>query len=242
MDDSATVEQLIARLSGKTEEAVAAIEALRKRGTLGADQADLAGPALVRLLADPDEYIRAEAADALGAIGYAPAGAPLAERLLADENATVRAAAAETLGDLGDVTAVPALLHALADGDRAVRGFAANALGLIGTPELAPTLWRCVEREPSAATRGELFGALYRLGSTGALAALLDLLAAADSDLATNLLNTVEDLIARRQPAGLASDAAGIDRALSALERRLALVASRAAAVRARLSSVGGGL
>ena len=268
MDDPATIEELVMCLSGEPERAVAAVEALRERGaraavpaiaglassahgavrravvdalgTLGRDRTDVAGPALVQLLADSDDYIRAEAADSLGVIGYAPAAVPVAERLRADPNATVRAAAAETLGDLGDANAVPALLHALADGDGAVRGYAANALGLLGTSDIAPTLLRRVECEPSAATRGELHGALYRLGSADALSAMLDLLAAADADLATNLLNTLEDVAYGRQPAGLALDAPRIDDALAALERRLALVASRVAAVRAELPSTSG--
>ena len=128
-------------------------------------------------------------------------------------------------------------MHALADSDPAVRGYAANSLGLLGTSDIAPMLLRSVEREPSAAIRGEIHGALYRLGSTDALSAMLDLLSTDDEDLATHLLNTVEDLVTRRQPAGLSLDAPRLHDALAALERRVPLVAPHAAAIRTKLSA-----
>ncbi|MGH8324408.1 MAG: HEAT repeat domain-containing protein, partial [Steroidobacteraceae bacterium] len=179
-------------------------------GALGRNQPEIAGPALVHLLADTDDYIRAEAADALGIIGFAPAAAAVAERLRHDADAVVRAASAETLGDLGDVDSVPDLVRALADSDPAVRGYAANALGLLGTAEIVPVLERFVAVEPTPATRGELLGALYRLGGDEALTSLVQLLRTADANFAPNLLNTIEDLISRRQPARLTADASSI--------------------------------
>ncbi len=206
-------------------------------GSLGRNQPEIAGPALVHLLADTDDYIRAEAADALGIMGYAPAAAPVAEHLRNDANAVVRAASAETLGDLGDVDAVPDLVRALADSDQAVRGYAANALGLLGTTEIVPILERYAAVEATPATRGELLGALYRLGADGALASLLQLLSSADASFAPNLLNTVDDLASRRPPSGLTADAPSILASLRDLGTRLASVAAHASAVSVRLSA-----
>jgi HEAT repeat protein len=202
---------------------------------LGHQQREIAGPVLLRLLADPEVYIRAEATDGLGVIGYAPAVGSVAERLRNDAAAVVRAAAAETLGDLGDSSAVPDLLHALDDADRAVRGYAANALGLVGTAESIPLLESRVAAEASPATQAELYGALYRLGAAGALASLLNLITSADDDLAPNLLNVVEDLVTRRQPRGLPTDVPAISDALMALGQRLSSTSAHVEKIRARL-------
>ena len=206
-------------------------------GALGRNQPEIAGPALVRLLSDSDDYIRAEAADALGMVGYVPAASQVVDRLHNDKNAVVRAASAETLGDLGALDAIPDLVRALADNDRAVRGYAANSLGLLGTREIVRVLETHAAVEPSPATRGELLGALYRLGADGALASLIQLLGAADADVAVNLLNMIDDLAYRQPPHSLAADAPSILEALDNLGKRLPSVAAHAAAVSTHLSA-----
>jgi HEAT repeat protein len=167
---------------------------------------------------------------------YPAAVAPLAERLRQDTNATVRAAAAESLGDLGNADAVPSLLAALGDTDAAERGYAANSLGLLGTAEIAPAMAKRLGEEPSPATQGELFGALYRLGAADALRSLLALLSTAKPDLAVNLLNVLDDVVTRRQPERLAADAPFIREALIELGNRAPSLVSHAAALRAKLS------
>jgi HEAT repeat protein len=207
-------------------------------GTLGRNEPEIAGPALLDLLADTDDYVRAEAADGLGIIGYAPAVPQVLHRLRNDTNSIVRAASAETLGDLGAVDAIPDLIGALSDSDRAVRGYAANSLGLLGTAEIVPVLEMYAAGETSPATRGELLGALYRLGAGGALASLIQLLNEADASLAVNLLNTIDDLASRPPPLQLTADAPAVIDALNDLRRRLPSVAEHASAVSARLSAV----
>ena len=61
-----------------------------------------------------------------------------------------------------------------------------------------------------------------------------------DEHVAICLMNALEDLVFRRQPAGLAEYAPRIHDVLAALERRFALIASaQAAKIRARLSPAG---
>lgn len=70
--------------------------------------------ALIPLLSDKDEFVRREAAYALGLTHSRQATAALAERLLNDKEDGVRGAAAVALGQIGDEAAVVALVGTLA--------------------------------------------------------------------------------------------------------------------------------
>jgi HEAT repeat protein len=69
---------------------------------------------LTPLLSDKDEFVRREAAYALGLTRSRSATAALAERLLNDKEDGVRSAAAVALGEIGDEAAVVALVGTLA--------------------------------------------------------------------------------------------------------------------------------
>ena len=69
---------------------------------------------LLPLLNDKDEFVRREAAYALGLTRSRSATAPLSERLLNDKEDGVRGAAAVALGQIGDEAAVIALVGTLA--------------------------------------------------------------------------------------------------------------------------------
>ena len=70
--------------------------------------------ALLPLLNDKDEFVRREAAYALGATRSRTATAALTDRLLNDKEGGVRGAAAVALGEIGDDNAVTALASVLA--------------------------------------------------------------------------------------------------------------------------------
>jgi HEAT repeat protein len=70
--------------------------------------------ALLPLLQDKDEFVRREAAYALGATHSRTATEALSDRLLNDKEAGVRGAAAVALGQIGDESAVIALANTLA--------------------------------------------------------------------------------------------------------------------------------
>ncbi len=70
--------------------------------------------ALLPLLKDKDEFVRREAAYALGLTRSRTATAALSERLLNDKEDGVRAAAAVALGDIADEAAVISLVGTLA--------------------------------------------------------------------------------------------------------------------------------
>jgi HEAT repeat protein len=123
--------------------------------------------ALVGALADPEEFVRWQAARALAAQEAAHSFPALAKALndldplrrasaaeamgyqggeaasvtlckhLADSESRVRAAVALALRELADPSAVPCLLPLLADEDPEVRCAAAGALGRIGSPATA---------------------------------------------------------------------------------------------------------
>ena len=79
--------------------------------SIGADESVAA---LTPLLSDKDEFVRREAAYALGLTHSRQATTALMERLLNDKEDGVRGAAAVALGQIGDEAAVVALVGALA--------------------------------------------------------------------------------------------------------------------------------
>ena len=92
-------------------------------------------PALVRILRDTDDEVRAWAAEALGEIGpEAKVAIPALMKALGDSKGGVRLCAARALGRVGPEAkaAVPALIKALGDSDYIMRECAAGALGAIG--------------------------------------------------------------------------------------------------------------
>ena len=107
-------------------------------GDLGL-RAKAAAPDLIALLQDPDEDVRARAAESLGTVSQntADAARPLADILSTDESDFVRRNAALSLARLGNhaQSAIPELADALRDGNHYVRGFAVCGLYRIGTPE-----------------------------------------------------------------------------------------------------------
>ena len=102
-------------------------------GLLGS-QAEIAIPALLRRLHDPEPYIGTEAAAALGRIGK-PA-VPSLTHALSDRDPAVRHAAAYALGEIGPAAeaAIPNLIQALSDQDSSVRSSTAYSLTMIGFP------------------------------------------------------------------------------------------------------------
>ncbi len=74
---------------------------------------DECAQSLIPLLSDKDEFVRREAAYALGKAGSSAAVPALTDRLLSDKVVEVRSAAAVALGQIGDETAVVPLASVL---------------------------------------------------------------------------------------------------------------------------------
>lgn len=223
----------------KSPNAVVRSTAAEALGYLGLKDSGMAGAALLNLLNDPEVIVRSEAVDALGILGYAPAVGAVKALLLNDPEPIVRASAAETLGDLGDASALAELELALRDADKVVRGYAANSIGLLGAPPMLPKLQSYVEGEQSPEVKAELYGARYRLGAVGDLDALLKLLEVADEELATNILNILNDLSTRNVPPTLAADdAARIRTTVTTLAQRTPLLSADAEQILARLAKL----
>ncbi|GAB4520526.1 MAG: hypothetical protein Tsb0020_39160 [Haliangiales bacterium] len=225
---------LIALLASPEE--VVRANAAHTLGRLGGAQPDVAGAALLALVQDSDAIVRSDVIEALGALKYQPSVDAIAARLQSDTDATVRAEAAETLAELNDDRGLPTILRALADDpDDAVRGYCASAVARLGTAAMLPTLRQHTTEEPSVRVKAELLGARYQLGDQAALPAFLALMSAADEDLAINLLNVLDDLIARNPPATLSDDSALIAAALTQLAERFEQLGPHATALRISL-------
>jgi HEAT repeat protein len=193
-------------------------------GHLGRLEPEIAGPALLQVLADWEDIVRSAAVDALGVLGYRPALGLIRSLLRTDLEPLVRASAAETLGDLGDPQALADLELALHDVDEAVRAYAAGSIGLLGTPQWLPRLQAAIEAESSPSVKAELLGAKYRLGAGDDLEQLLNVLETAEETPATVILNLLTDMTERRRPPSLAADAPRLRVALTALAQRLPIL------------------
>ncbi len=139
---------------------------------------------LFPLLKDKDEFVRREAAFALGESGARAATTVLVDLMLHDKKPSVRGAAAVALGQIGDEGAVPALSQVIAgqgankkksksfEEEFVVRS-AVRSLGQIGSRASVPTLISALEDEAnSIETRREAATALGSIGDSAALPAL----------------------------------------------------------------------
>lgn len=162
-----------------------------------------AAPHLIPLLRDKDEFVRREAAYALGKAGSRSAVPPLSELLLTDKEDGVRGAAAVALGQIADEAAVvplSAVLNPQVAGRAAkskkskkpsrepnlfVLRSAARSLGQIGSRAGSPSLILVLQDEMAEDDlRRESAAALGRIGDSSALPSLRAALTARDPYLA----------------------------------------------------------
>lgn len=212
----------------------------RVLGAIADPSDELTARALLKALDDTESLVRAEATDALGAMGHT-AAAPAVRRLVnSDPDPLVRAAAAETLGDLDDRAAVPELLVALADEDESVRAYAAASLGLVDGDSVDERLTEALEADQTTRVRAELLGARYRLGVADALDNLLTMLEQADEDTMETLLIVVDDLVTRPgQSHPDADDSNRIRAMLARVAKKYPPARSHAEAIATRLAGEG---
>lgn len=139
---------------------------------------------LFPLLKDKNEFVRREAAFALGESRSHAATTTLVDLMLHDKKASVRGAAAVALGKIGDASALPTLSQIVTgtaskkkkskafDEEFVVRS-AVRALGQIGSRASVTTLITALQDETnSIETRREAATALGVIGDTSALPAL----------------------------------------------------------------------
>ncbi|HEX5706941.1 MAG TPA: HEAT repeat domain-containing protein [Pyrinomonadaceae bacterium] len=156
---------------------------------------------LAPLLRDRDEFVRREAAYALGTSRNRESVAALVQLLERDREASVRGAAAVALGQIGDPTAAAPLAASLSrrvrasgiiaritrsrrDEDPFVRRSAAVALGLLGSREGVPALVDVLSNERAEDDlRREAAVALGLIGDPTAIPTLRAALAARDPHL-----------------------------------------------------------
>jgi HEAT repeat protein len=140
-----------------------------------------AANALIPLLQDKLEFVRREAAFALGDTRTHEAVAPLTTLLATDKEMSVRAAAAVALGRIKDESAVIALAKAIdqpapkkkADEYEFVKRAAVESLGEIRSPAGVPVLISALTNEEnSLELRRVAATALGKIGSNSAIPAL----------------------------------------------------------------------
>jgi HEAT repeat protein len=153
-----------------------------------------AAAALIPLLKEKDEFVRQEAAYALGRTHSRTAVAPLIELLATEKKSGPRAAVTVALGQLKDEAAVVPLAQLLApqlaggisrkkkaaENEFVLRA-AAMSLGQIASRAGVPSLVAALQNDQNASdVRREAATALGMIGDTSALAALRDTVTTAD--------------------------------------------------------------
>lgn len=135
------------------------------------------GGALVPLLDDRAEVVRATAAGELGRLRARDAVEPLAARLAREKRVFVRKTIAYALGEIGDAAAVAPLAARLGrERDREARAALVTALGAIGGRAAVPPLReRLRDKEPFV--RREAARALGRIGDPAVVRDLVGMLA-----------------------------------------------------------------
>jgi HEAT repeat protein len=167
---------------------------------------------LLPLLQDKQEFVRREAAYALGLTRSASAVEALAAALARDKEAGVRGAAAVALGQIADARAVPFLSEALGrrirrsgflnrvtfrrtEENDLVRRAAAVSLGQIGAREGVPALITALQNERAGDdVRREAARALGLIGDARAVPALRSALTARDPYLSQIALEALKKL------------------------------------------------
>jgi HEAT repeat protein len=193
-------------------------------GFLGTEDSQSVGSALIKLLDDPEPLVRDDALWALVELRYTPALKSVRCLLQNDTDLCVRASAAEALGLIGNNRDIEILeLTLQRDPDDIVRSYAALSVGLLGSTSLIPNLEMYLREESDLHVRIELLGASYRLGKAEALNSLIDLTETVDMDSSVVLLNVFEDLVTRKLPPTISTDAENIRDSLNALARRFPL-------------------
>lgn len=134
-------------------------------------------PLFMKMLADPEQDVRAKAAKGLGRFRCAES-APRLEESLFDRHWVVRLHSARSLGLIKEERSVPALARKLSDRNWQVRRAAAEALGAIGDSAYLELLKAFVDSTDHYAREQ----ALDELGRSGAAAALLSLLPRGEYD------------------------------------------------------------
>jgi HEAT repeat protein len=166
---------------------------------------------LIPLLTDKDEFVRREAAYALGKTRGVNAVAPLIDRLLTDKEDGVRGAAAVALGEISDPAAVSALgavisFRAEVAGSKKnqkskreknpfVLRAAARSLGQIGSSNGAPALIGVLQDEKAEDdVRREAARALGLIGDPGSISALRTVLTARDPYLSNAAQEAIQKI------------------------------------------------
>lgn len=188
----------VASVALRDSSAIVRASAARAVVSLGAtDAATLLTP----LLGDRDEFVRREAAYALGLTGSSAAVPALLTALERDKQPSVRGAAAVALGQIADASAVPHLARKLSERtpapgflnritrrrreeDEFVRRSAAASLGRIGSREAVPALVDVLSNERAGDdVRREAARALGLIGDPAAVPSLRAVLTARDPHL-----------------------------------------------------------
>ncbi len=129
---------------------------------LGEVRAQRAFPAIVRLLDDPEDEVRAKAATALGRLGDRRAIGYLLDHLLSDPAPFVRVRISSSLGQLGGPEVTDRLVRALGDPAWWVRMRTVEALEQIGSVAEGPLLIALDDADPEIRIRAAV--SLERLG------------------------------------------------------------------------------
>lgn len=136
---------------------------------LGMLQSKKAVPAILSALGGKDQYVRLEAARALGETGDISAAAGLKSCLAATEPAGLRAEAALALSRLGLKDGISTARELISSGDMSIKGQALNALVEVHDFDSLPLIQELIAAETDPAGKSALEFAAQRLNDAKAM-------------------------------------------------------------------------
>jgi HEAT repeat protein len=161
---------LIAQLKGDShkEARETAARALGRIGKAVKTNRDAVGPLQQAASNDPDPVTRTVALGALAMMDKdVPEQVTALRKYLHHEEPLVRMKACHALGMVGTAAkaAAPEIVLVLEqEADPHRRGYIARSLGSTGDPDSLPALYKALKKEPDAGAKGEIRGAITRLG------------------------------------------------------------------------------
>jgi HEAT repeat protein len=171
-----------------------AIKALRKIGYRYSFREEITTtiPALMPMLKDPNDWVRAQAAVILGDFQVITV-VPILITMLADKNERVRNRSADALGKMGDRSVIPALVKLLLDPIDRVRRSAIEALMHLKATEAIPNLIMMLSDRHQNVRRNAAY-ALEKLAAKEAIPFLENMLGDPDYQVRNMVLRVLESL------------------------------------------------
>jgi len=152
-------------------------------------------PYLIKLLKDPDQFVRSTTVDSLGLLRAKEAADEISNLLVKDESSQVRQSAAIALGYINERKVIPNLIKGLDDKEIGIKFACIQTLGILRSSEAVPVFLKYL-KEDDVNLKRSVLNALGMIGNTSILADIRNILNDKDPNVraeAIRVINTLND-------------------------------------------------